>query len=286
MKSLLGPESLLALFVLSMSLIANAQDRLSASTRISLAKLTPVSIAHVGRGGARLDENLRTATNAIGEVKFSTAVAVEINSRLAYPLEGRYSRFEAFVGISTGADAFYSGKPVVFSVMADTVTLFESGSLRLGDPSVRVSVKLDGRSLLTLIARGPVTEGTDNRHALWADAFLKPSKTPRKPMPDSATKLGWYETLTGTVPVAADGKRALMMTEIAGLNDFISSARFPPGSLMLLHRIGRGAAEDLEGDIRSVVGGAAVVGTAVRSSEHPVALRVYRVDKLVEERKR
>jgi NPCBM/NEW2 domain-containing protein len=86
-----------------------------------------------------------------------------------FHLGGRCTRFAATVGID---DSRGGGGSVVFRVVGDGRTLFESAVVRGSTAAVPVSVDVTGVEQLDLVA-DPTADGQGNDHADWADARLE-----------------------------------------------------------------------------------------------------------------
>ncbi|HWI59043.1 MAG TPA: NPCBM/NEW2 domain-containing protein, partial [Bacillota bacterium] len=100
--------------------------------------------------------------------RFEHGVGTHANSTLRLELGGKAERFTATVGVD---DEVGDKGSVVFKVLGDGKTLWESGILRGGNPAKAVSVDLKGIKRLVL----NVTDGGDTMdydHADWAEAKI------------------------------------------------------------------------------------------------------------------
>jgi alpha-galactosidase len=100
--------------------------------------------------------------------RFEHGVGTHANSTFRIALGGKGERFTATVGVD---DEVGEKGSVVFKVIGDGRTLWESGILRGGNPAKEVSVALNGIKVLVLA----VGEGGDDinyDHADWADAKI------------------------------------------------------------------------------------------------------------------
>ena len=103
----------------------------------------------------------------VGGVTYPKGVGVHADGDLTVPLGGACSRFTAVAGLDAEVGASSTG--VVFSVVADGVTLWTSPTVTAGAP-VPVDVAVTGRSTLRLVTAG--AGSIDHDHADWADARL------------------------------------------------------------------------------------------------------------------
>ena len=103
----------------------------------------------------------------VGGVTYPKGVGVHAASDITVPLGGSCSRFTAVAGLD--AEVGTSSTGVVFSVVADGVTLWTSPTVTAAAPAA-VDVAVSGRTNLRLVATG--AGHIDNDHADWADARL------------------------------------------------------------------------------------------------------------------
>lgn len=103
----------------------------------------------------------------VGGVSYPKGVGVHAAGDLSVPLGGACSRFTAVAGID--AEVGTSSTGVVFSVVADGVTLWTSPTVTAAAPAA-VDVAVAGRSTLRLVTAG--AGSIDFDHADWADARL------------------------------------------------------------------------------------------------------------------
>jgi alpha-galactosidase len=104
----------------------------------------------------------------LGGKRFDHGLGTHANSTFRITLGGKAERFTATVGVDDEVDKNGS---VVFKVIGDGKTLWESGVLRGGDSAKEVAVALDGVKVLVL-AVGDAGDGIDHDHADWADARI------------------------------------------------------------------------------------------------------------------
>ncbi|HTR43746.1 MAG TPA: NPCBM/NEW2 domain-containing protein [Pseudomonadales bacterium] len=104
---------------------------------------------------------------SIGGRKFDTGLGTHATSYLHIQLNGNGKKFTAWVGV----DDEEAGQPslIIFSVMGDGKTLWQSGIMKSGDTPKQVDVDLTGvKELLLLVKNGGDDISYD--HADWADA--------------------------------------------------------------------------------------------------------------------
>ncbi len=100
--------------------------------------------------------------------RFEHGFGTHANSILRIALAGKAERFTATVGVD---DEIGQRGSVVFKVVGDGRTLWESGVLRGGDAAKEVSVDLHGVNKLSLVV-GDAGDGINYDHADWADARI------------------------------------------------------------------------------------------------------------------
>ena len=100
--------------------------------------------------------------------RFEHGVGTHANSTFRIALGGKGERFTATVGVD---DEVGEKGSVVFKVIGDGKTLWESGVLRGGAPAKEVSVALSGIKMLVL-AVGDAGDDINYDHADWADAKI------------------------------------------------------------------------------------------------------------------
>ena len=106
----------------------------------------------------------------IGGRSFDRGLGTRAPNVIAYRLDGRYERFQAWVGL----DREVINKPeasVVFRVKGDGRLLFESDVMHANDPARFVDVSVEGVTELKLEA-GDTGDGNASDHADWAAPVL------------------------------------------------------------------------------------------------------------------
>ncbi len=116
----------------------------------------------------RVDHSQGGRPLRLGGHVYSRGLGVHARSVMTYALAGSFKTFDATIGIDSEVG---NGGSVVFRVIGDDRTLFQSPIVRGGDPAVPVSVDVSGVLLLRLEA-----DEADNSdvadHADWAEARL------------------------------------------------------------------------------------------------------------------
>ena len=100
--------------------------------------------------------------------RFEHGFGTHANSTLGIELHGKAERFTAIVGVD---DEVGQRGSVVFKIVGDGKTLWESGVLKGGDPAKEVSVDLHGVNKLLLLV-GDAADDMNYDHADWADAQI------------------------------------------------------------------------------------------------------------------
>src|SRR5215469_6047334 len=126
---------------------------------------------------------MRQLPLSIDGTKFERGVGTHANSVYRLELAGGTDEFIASVGLDGAAGGPGS---VVFRIVADGKTVFDSGVMNSNTPAKRVSVDLHGvKNLLLNVASAG--EGFSYCHADWADARFIVSGAKPKPV------LAWEE---------------------------------------------------------------------------------------------
>jgi len=118
-------------------------------------------------GDPHADKSVDGHPLSIGGKKFDNGLGTHATSYLRVQLDGNAKEFKAWVGV----DDEEMGQPsrVVFSVIGDGKTLWQSGIMKSGDAAKQVDVDLTGvKKLLLFVNNGG--DGIDFDHADWADA--------------------------------------------------------------------------------------------------------------------
>jgi alpha-galactosidase len=120
-----------------------------------------------GWGKPQIDLSVTGKPMLIAGKKFERGLGTHATSAIWIDLAGGAERFLASVGVDDAARA--QAASVIFNVLGDGKTLWQSGVMKGGQPAKAVDVDLHGIQTLLLLV-GDAGDGTDNDHANWADA--------------------------------------------------------------------------------------------------------------------
>lgn len=113
-----------------------------------------------------LDRNLSGGPLRAGGREYLKGIGMHSASRLTYPTEGRYTRFDALLAVD---DAAAGQGSVRFRVFVDGNPKFTSDTLRGGDPPVPISIDISDASRVDLVV--DFADRADQwDHADWLDA--------------------------------------------------------------------------------------------------------------------
>ena len=136
---------------------------------LSIASL---DLSHAQQGWGSPRANLSVDGNPItiaGQV-FEGSFGTHADSMLAVQLDGKATRFRAYVGVD---DEVAEGRgSVEFKVTGDGKSLWQSGVMKRGDAAKAVDVSLRGVQKMVLVVTGG-GDGIDYDHADWADAVIE-----------------------------------------------------------------------------------------------------------------
>jgi alpha-galactosidase len=143
---------------------------LSASSRADTFGLDTLDLqyAEQGWGEPHANKSVDDHPIFIDGKRFEHGFGTHANSTLGIALHGKAERFTATVGVD---DEVGQRGTVVFKVVGDGKTLWESGVLKGGDPAKEVSVDLHGVNKLVLLV-GDAGADINYDHADWADAQI------------------------------------------------------------------------------------------------------------------
>ena len=132
--------------------------------------LETLSLKHIEQdwGEPQANKSVDGHPLMLGGKRFEHGLGTHANSTFVIALGGKGERFAATVGVD---DEVGQKGSVVFKVMGDGKTLWESGVLRGGDAAKDVSVSLEGVKVLVL-AVGDAEDDISYDHADWAEARL------------------------------------------------------------------------------------------------------------------
>ncbi|MCD6166335.1 NPCBM/NEW2 domain-containing protein [bacterium] len=103
----------------------------------------------------------------IAGVQYDKGLGMHAPSEVHYALDGNYDYFMAFIGHDDEANG---GNGVIFKVVVDDDTVYESRSMRWGEPAELIKIQVTGADTLRLLMDHNGDMGWD--HADWADAIL------------------------------------------------------------------------------------------------------------------
>ena len=190
-----------------------------------LGSLLPESTAQ-GWGTLQMDKAVAGTPLTIAGRAFARGIGTHAKSEIVYELEQEYDAFTAFVGVDDHLKDHADAKKasVVFQVIGDDKTLFDSGVMRMGDAAKEVKVSLKGVTELKLIASDG-GDGISCDHADWAEPILTGTPMPMDhgPLtevkaPGITVKLDGMGRIAGAVVGAAGNTLELTgRTRLAGM---------------------------------------------------------------------
>ena len=170
---MLAPRFVLSAMALFASTLFNASAIADETVWLSSLDLTQM---RQGWGTPQINRSIREKPLAIAGQRFDRGVGTHAVSTLWLELAGGTSRFQAAVGVDDNANGAAS---VVFRVVADGKTLFDSGMMKPGDKAKAVDVDLTGAKTL-LLTVDDAGDGVNYDHADWADArFVVTGQKPK-----------------------------------------------------------------------------------------------------------
>jgi alpha-galactosidase len=129
-------------------------------------------------GSAHANKSVDGKALSIGGKQFEHGVGTHAKSTYLLTVNGKGEKFTATVGVD---DETAKRGSVVFSVVGDGKTLWQSGILHGGDAGKVADVDLNGVKSLELVV-GDADDGIDYDHADWADAQIVMSSGKPQPM--------------------------------------------------------------------------------------------------------
>jgi alpha-galactosidase len=134
-----------------------------------LNKVDPNMVEFDSNGRARIDHSTLNRTMSVGGHEFTNGLGTKAQSQLTLDLQGKAQTFSGKVGVD---DEVAKGKgSVVFKLMNDKKTLWQSPVMHAGDEPVDVNVSLKGVKQLTLVADDN-NDGSDGDDADWIEAKI------------------------------------------------------------------------------------------------------------------
>lgn len=171
---------LLGLGVIGFSVVGLGETP-SSLTSIPLGDSTPDS-SKQGWGTLQKDRAVSEAPLVIAGRTFSHGLGTHAPGEIVYLLDDDYESFTAWVGVDdhlkNHPDAGLAS--VVFQVIGDGKVLFDSGVMRLGDPSKEVKISLQGLTEMRLKVND-AGDGKSCDHANWAEPVLTKITTQTSP---------------------------------------------------------------------------------------------------------
>ena len=146
---------------LSLASIAAAQERIPLSS-------LDLSLLRQGWGEPQIDKSIEGKPLTIGGRIFERGVGSHAASVLYLELDGGTERFSAWIGVD---DETQGRGSLVYKVYGDGELLFDSGTLRGGEPARELDVDLRGVQRAMLVTDG-AGDGIDYDHANWAEAVF------------------------------------------------------------------------------------------------------------------
>lgn len=130
---------------------------------VFLDALEPVSVGQ-GWGSLQKNKSVWEKPMTIGAKRYLRGLGTHAPSRIVYALDGRYRRFQSWVG----ADAA-TNPTITFEVHVDGRKRWESGLMTRQDPAKLVDLDITGAKTVELIV-GDGGNGLTADHANWAEA--------------------------------------------------------------------------------------------------------------------
>lgn len=153
--------------VLLLALSAGAEAA-SAQQTFWLDRVDPSMVEMDNNGRTRADYSTRNRQMSIGGQTFTNGLGTRAPAQLILNLQGKADSLSASVGVD---DEVSKGNGnVIFKVMGDKKTLYQSPVMHAGDPAREINVSLKGIKLLTLIADDSNNGGEGD--ADWVDAKI------------------------------------------------------------------------------------------------------------------
>ncbi|HXT13284.1 MAG TPA: NPCBM/NEW2 domain-containing protein [Candidatus Angelobacter sp.] len=134
-----------------------------------LNHVDPNMVEFDGNGRARINRSTFNRSMSIGGQSFTNGLGTRASSQLLLDLRGKAQKFSAKVGID---DEISKGSgSVIFKVVGDKKTLWQSPVMHAGDAPREINVSLKGVKQLTLIANDN-NDGNEGDDADWVDAKI------------------------------------------------------------------------------------------------------------------
>ena len=155
--------------------------------------------ATTGYGTVTRNATVKGKTITLRGTPYATGLGVHAVSTVSYAINGAYATFTADVGVDdeTGGQG-----SVVFQVIGDGVTLYDSGVLTGTSPAAHPAVNVAGVTTLTLVATNGIAGSIDFDHADWAGARLWTTPVLVKPTPTAIPAAPVAVTATAPLPTS------------------------------------------------------------------------------------
>lgn len=139
----------------------------------------------------RKDTNIYGQPLVIGDKTYAKGLGCHARSQLVLSLDGKFSAFESDIGLNDTARRVRWGY-VIFRILLDGKTAFESPLLNWRDPPMHVGIVTQGAKTLRLVLDpGPSGSEPANRtdHASWGGAVLYGAREGDAPPPPKQLRL-------------------------------------------------------------------------------------------------
>jgi hypothetical protein len=131
---------------------------------VFLDAMEPVSVSQ-GYGTLQKNQSVWQKPMMIAGQRYLRGLGTHAPSKIAYALDGKYRRFQAWAGADSN-----TAPSVTFEVRVDGATRWQSGLMTRDTPAVRIDVDISGAKTLELVVGDAGNLAAD--HADWADARL------------------------------------------------------------------------------------------------------------------
>jgi hypothetical protein len=132
---------------------------------VYLDTLTPASVTQ-GWGTLQKNQSVWEKPLTIAGKRFARGLGTHAPSRIVYPLDGTYRRFQCWAGADSA-----TAPTITFEVYVDGQKRWESGPMDRATPAKQVDVEIAQAKTLELVV-GDGGNGIGADHADWADAKL------------------------------------------------------------------------------------------------------------------
>ena len=142
--------------------------------RFAVSDVKPTTVKQ-GWGQPRLGFSVNGRSVTAGGVPYPSCFGMHSNAILTYPIKGRFLRLTGEAGLPD----YVAGTrgSVTFEVEGDGRKLWESPTVRGGDPALRLDIPIVGIDTLILRIRD-AGDGTSHDHGFWANLRFEESASP------------------------------------------------------------------------------------------------------------